>query len=134
MEKSSQDHFNFHGNSLENLDFLFQRRMSLTWVVLDDVAKRLECHLDTLEPGEVGGRHLLLLEGHERVEVLGLRPQVVQEVYRETLRILKYMGRDIRGLFVCGISLTSGQLFNELFPDCTISSQPESDIITYTTV
>ena len=22
-------------------------------------------------------------------------------------------------LFVCGISLTSGQLFNELFPDCT---------------
>ena len=25
------------------------------------------------------------------------------------------------GLFVCGISLTSGQLFNELFPDCTRS-------------
>ena len=24
-------------------------------------------------------------------------------------------------LFVCGISLTSGQLFNELFPDCTRS-------------
>ena len=24
-----------------------------------------------------------------------------------------------QGLFVCGISLTSGQLFNELFPDCT---------------
>ena len=24
-------------------------------------------------------------------------------------------------LFVCGISLTSGQLINELFPDCTRS-------------
>ena len=30
-----------------------------------------------------------------------------------------YMGRVC--LFVCGISLMSGQLFNELFPDCTRS-------------
>ena len=28
---------------------------------------------------------------------------------------------DFVCLFVCGISLTSGQLFNELFPDCTRS-------------
>ena len=25
---------------------------------------------------------------------------------------------DLRGLFVCGISLTSGQVITELFPDC----------------
>ena len=30
-------------------------------------------------------------------------------------------GRDKEDLFVCGISLTSGQLVSELFPDCTRS-------------
>ena len=29
--------------------------------------------------------------------------------------------QEILGLFVCGISLTCGQLINELFPDCTRS-------------
>ena len=32
-----------------------------------------------------------------------------------------FMSFGIVCLFVCGISLTSGQLFNELFPDCTRS-------------
>ena len=35
--------------------------------------------------------------------------------------LVKYLGAVGVCLFVCGISLTSGQLINELFPDCTRS-------------
>ena len=37
-----------------------------------------------------------------------------------TAKIMEMM-KDRDSLFVCGISLTSGQLISELFPDCTRS-------------
>ena len=37
------------------------------------------------------------------------------------MRVLWTPGKNPSCLFVCGISLTSGQLVSELFPDCTRS-------------
>ena len=52
----------------------------------------------------------------------GNRPQRCR--YIVSVLSMSYCETDtggIRDLFVCGISLTSGQLINELFPDCTRS-------------
>ena len=61
----------------------------LTWVILDDVAQGLKRHLDTVKARQVGWGHLALLEGHERVQILRLRTQVVQQVDGEALRVLQ---------------------------------------------
>ena len=61
--------------------------MWVTWVVLDDVAQRLQGHLGEAEAlGVLLGLHLVALaHGQQGVQVLGLGAHVVQQAGRERL-------------------------------------------------
>ena len=66
---------------------------------------------------------VIVLAGINDLTTLNKASWIVSPVYDD----LWYTVDSKTDMFVCGISLTSGQLFNELFPDCTRDGQPRGD-------